>query len=152
MPRQRPIHNIRRYSRVNMALSRPYLHLPSRPLLHKGPQEQIRKKEDFSISRNTVDNLDRVTIGADIIALSLNLRRRVNVRDNNSLRMFVLPSPQLLPINRRRQRTTRTKIRQQHRLLRRDYRGCLGHEMNPTKTITSAGVLAAACERPSESP
>src|SRR2546425_4343044 len=116
-----------------MALSRPYLHLPSRPLLHKGPQEQIRKKEDFSISRNTVDNLNRVTRGADIVALSLNLRSRVNVRHNHSIRMLVFPSPQLLPINRRRQRTTSAKIWQQDGFLRGNYRSRLRHEMNPTE-------------------
>src|SRR6266568_7113308 len=106
------VHNIRSYPRVNMALSRPYLHLTPRPLLHKRPQEQIRKKEDFSIPRNTVDNLHRVTRGTDIIALSLDLRSRVNVRYDHRVRVLVLPSPQLLPINRRRQRTASTEIRQ----------------------------------------
>src|SRR5438132_2602074 len=127
------IHNIRDYARMNMAFPRPNLHLSARPLLHKRTQEKIRKKQNLSIPRNTIHNLHRITGSADIIALSLNLGSRVNVRNNNSVRMILLPSPQLLPIDRRRQRTTRTKIRQQHRLLRRDYRGRLCHEMNPTK-------------------
>src|SRR5436309_14489613 len=115
---------------MNMALSRPYLHLASRLLLHKRTQEKIRKKQNLSISGNTVHDLHRVTGGTNIIALSLNLGSRVNVRTNNSVRVTLLPGAQLLPINRRRPRTTSTKIRPQPRPLRRDYRTWLRHERN----------------------
>src|SRR5436309_13265278 len=118
---------------MNMAFPWPNLHLPSSPLLDKRTQEKVRKKQNLSISGNTIHNLHSITGSADIIAISLNLRSRVNVRNNNSIRVILLPGPQLLPIDRRRQRTTSTKIRQQHRLLRRDYRRCLRHEMNPTE-------------------
>src|SRR5437867_12470505 len=118
---------------MNMAFPWPNLHLASSPLLHKSAQEKIRKKENLSISGNTVHDLHRVTGGTNIVAISLDLGSRVNVRNNNSVRVIPLPSAQLLPINRRRQRTTSTKVRQQHRLLRRDYRRCLRHEMNPTE-------------------
>src|SRR5881396_3622606 len=118
---------------MNMAFPWPNLHLASSPLLDKRTQEKIRKKQNLSISGNTVHDLHRVTGGTNIVALSLNLGSRVNVRNNNSVRVILLPGAQLLPINRRRQRTTSTKIRQQHRLLRRDYRRCLRHEMNSTE-------------------
>src|SRR5438094_8837350 len=118
---------------MNMAFPRPYLHLASSPLLHTSTQKKVGKKQNLSISGNTVHDLHRVTGGTNIIAISLNLGSCVNVRNNNGVRVILLPGAQLLPINRRRQRTTSTKIRQQHRLLRRDYRGRFRHEMNPTE-------------------
>src|SRR5207249_11568990 len=103
-----PVHDIRRYPRMNMAFPWPNLHLASSPLLDKRTQEKVRKKQNLSISGNTIHNLHSITGSADIIAISLNLRSRVNVRNNNSIRVILLPGPQLLPIDRRRQRTTST--------------------------------------------
>src|SRR5437773_12524218 len=47
--------------------------------------------------------------------------------------MLLLPSPQLISVNRCSQGTARSKVRKEYLLLRRDYGRGLSHEMDPTK-------------------
>ena len=91
-----------------------------------------------SISRSAgierrCSNVYRVPRRAAIIALGFHFSRRVDVRDDDRARVFGLPTAELRTIDRRRQRATGRHVRQQHRLVGREYRCRLGHEMHAAK-------------------
>src|SRR5919204_5780960 len=47
--------------------------------------------------------------------------------------MLTLPLPQLIAVDCRRQRTSCSEVRKQHRFLRGQYGGCLSHEVHTTE-------------------
>src|SRR5205807_8936642 len=94
-----PVNDVRCDPSVDMTLSRPDLHLPLGLLHNIGAQKHVWQEDNLAIPRNTIHHLHGVASGAGVVAPGLHLRRRVNVRNDDSALMSFLPSPQSVSVN-----------------------------------------------------
>ena len=116
---------------MHVTLAHPHVHvLPAGDTPYVRAEEHVGEKQNLLVEGNGVDDLDRVTRRAAVVALRLHLGGRVYVGDDDSAGMFCLPFAELFRIDGRRERATRSEIRQQHRLLRRENRRRLRHEVD----------------------
>ncbi len=138
-------------ARMHVTLAHPDVHvLPPGHSAHVRAEEHVGKKENLLVGRNRVHDLDRVARRAAIVALRLHLGRRVDVTDHDRARMLGLPIPQLVRVDRRRERAARRQVRQQDRFAGERIAAVSAMKCTPQKTMTSRVGLrgfAAQAER-----
>ena len=113
-------------------------------------EEHVGAEEDLRVGGDRVHDLDRVARRAAVVALGLHLGRRVDVRHDHRAGMLGLPRAKLLGIDRGGERAARGEIGEQHRLLRREDRRRLGHEVHAAEDDdvgVRLGGLAREAER-----
>jgi hypothetical protein len=100
----------------------------------EGPEPHVRAEEDLGVgavlSPDVVDDLDRIRRGAAVVRLGLHLGGGVDVHDDHRARVLGLPRPKLIGRDRVRERAAGVGIGDQDRLLRRQHRRRLGHEVH----------------------
>ena len=135
---------------MDVAFAEPLDQAAAGHALQPDPQELIRQEEDLAVGGNRVDHGFRVTAGAAVIALGLDLGGGVDVADDHGAGVLGLPCAKLVGVDRGGQRAAGVQVRDQHGLVgRQDDRG-LGHEMHAAKHDhlgVGLGRLARESER-----
>ncbi len=88
----------------------------------------VRHKKNSLVFRQRLDDFDRVSACAAIIAFGLYLSRAVDVADHQRIGIFLLEPAQLFGVNHIGHRTTGGLLRQEHGFFRRENRRGLRHK------------------------
>ena len=115
---------------VDVALAEPDVELAARDLLEPHPEEHVRAEQDLLVGRDRLDDRLRVPGRAAVVGLGLDLRGRVHVGDDDGSRMLGLPGAELVGRDRGGERAAGVRVRDQHRLVGREDRRGLGHEVH----------------------
>src|SRR6266542_4067068 len=118
---------------VHVALAQPDRELAAGDPLQPDAEEHVGQEEDLAVLGDGLDHRLRVAGRAAVVRLGLHLRGRVHVRDDDGARVLGLPLAQLLPGDRCGEGAAGVRVRNQDRLVGREDRGCLGHEVDPAE-------------------
>ena len=110
------------------------MHAPSELLLDIRAEPHVRPEQDLRVRSMRLvyvaHHVDGVGRRAAVVGQSLDLRCRVDVHHDDTLRVALAPSGKLLGVDRRGERAAGVEVGDQHGLLGAQDRGCLGHEVN----------------------
>ena len=122
--------------------------------LDEGAEPHVGAEEDLGLGAvlgpDVLDDLDRVGGGAAVVGLRLDLGRGVDVHDDEGAGVLGLPGAQLVGVDRVGERAAGVEVGDQHRLLGREDRGGLGHEVDAAEgdhVGVGGGRLAREAER-----
>ena len=122
--------------------------------LDEGAQPHVGAEEDLGLGAvlgpDVLDDLHRVGGGAAVVGLRLDLGRGVDVHDDQGAGVLGLPGAQLVGVDRVGQRAAGVEVGDQDRLLGREDRGGLGHEVDAAEgdhVGVGRGGLAREAER-----
>ena len=119
---------------VDVALAVPHVHRAARALLDVGAEEHVGAEQDLGVlavlAVDVLDDRDGVRRGDAVVGLGLHLGGRVDVHHDDRAGVPRLPRAQLLGGDRVGERAAGVGVGQQHRLVRAQDRGGLGHEVD----------------------
>ena len=119
---------------VDVALAGPDAHLLAGLLLDERAEPHVGAEEDLGVGAvlavDVLDHLDRVRGRDAVVGLGLHLGGRVHVHHDDRAGVLRLPRAQRVRGDRVGERAARLGVGQQDRLLRREDRRRLGHEVH----------------------
>ena len=120
---------------VDVALARPDVHRVAGLALDVGAEPHVGAEEDLGLgavlAQDVLDDLDRVGGGAAVVGLRLDLGRGVDVHHDDRVGAVArLPVAQLARGDRVGERAAGVEVGDQHRLVGREDRSRLGHEVD----------------------
>ncbi len=115
---------------MDVAFAHPDLELAAGHLLEPEPEVHVGEEEDLGVLGNRLDHRLRVARRAAVVALRLHLGGRVDVRHDDRARMLGLPLAQLVGVDRRGERAAGAEVGEEDRLLGREDRRRLRHEVD----------------------
>src|SRR5680860_1483524 len=138
---------------VDVALAGPDVHRVAGLALDVGAQPDVRAEEDLRLgavlAEDVLDHLDRVGGGAAVVGLRLDLGRGVDVHDDDRVGAVArLPVAQLARGDRVGERAAGVEVGDQDRLLRREDRGRLGHEVDAAEGDRRGAGLGGLAREP----
>ena len=116
---------------VHVALAHPDVHVRATGLaLHVRTEELVGEEEDLTIGGDGVDDVDGVRRRAADVGLGLHRGRGVDVRHDDGTGVLGLPLAQLVGGDGVGERAAGVGVGDQHRAVRREQLGRLGHEVD----------------------
>jgi len=143
----------RPYAGVHVALAVPDVHAPADRPLDVRAEPHVGAEQDLGVlavlAVDVLHDLHGVRRGAAVVRLGLHLGRGVHVHHDNRARVARLPRAQLVGRDRVGERAAGVEIRQQHRLVGRQDRGGLRHEVDAAER-DHVGVRVGGLPRQAE--
>ena len=141
-------------SGVHVALAVPHLHPAAGHALHVRAEPHVGAEQDLGVvavlAPDVLHHLDRVRRRAAVVGLGLDLGRGVHVHHHERARVLGLPGAQLVGGDRVGERAAGVEVGEQHRLVGRQDRGRLRHEVDAAEgdhVGLGVGRLAREAER-----
>ncbi len=119
---------------VHVALAVPDVHASPQLFLDVGAEPHVRAEQDLGVRAVPVGDVaydvDGIGRCAAVVRQRLDLSGRIDVHDDDAVRILLPPSRQLLGVDRRRERAPGVQVGDEDGLARAQDRGRLGHEMD----------------------